>query len=109
MTGINASKIIQNLEFVHSFGLSSLAFFLFWFFHFAIWVQCKPVGPRRENGADGVGVFIFEEIIYVFSATGSGAHPRPPLGGRGDGIGVACCFPQMGPNPPIPTSRTRAC
>jgi hypothetical protein len=34
MTGINASKIIQNLEFVNSFDLSSLAFFLFWFFPF---------------------------------------------------------------------------
>src|SRR6516164_7967097 len=52
MTGINATKIIQNLEFVNSFGLSSLAFFLFWFFHFAIWVRCKPVGPRRGEGAE---------------------------------------------------------
>jgi len=57
MTGINSTKIIQNLEFVNSFGPSSLAFFLFWFFIFAIWVRCKPVGPRRWEGAEAVGVF----------------------------------------------------
>src|SRR5262245_5232325 len=47
------TKIIQNLEFVNSFDLSSLTFFPFGFFIFAIWVRCKPVGPRRWKGADG--------------------------------------------------------
>src|SRR6516162_2003468 len=51
MTGINASKIIQNLEILNSFCLSSLAFFLFWFFHFAIWVRCiPPTPPPVERG-----------------------------------------------------------
>src|SRR5262245_35528895 len=50
MTGINATKIIQNLEFVNSFWTVIARIFLFWFFHFAIWVRCKPAGPRRERG-----------------------------------------------------------
>ena len=53
MTGVNASKIIQNLEILNSFCLSSLAFFLFWFFHFAIWVRCIPPTPRPWRGGGG--------------------------------------------------------
>ena len=69
MTGINASKIIQNLEFVNSFCCANLvagerkhsapifSSFLFslsaFRFGFLNWVRCKPVGPRRGEGADG--------------------------------------------------------
>src|SRR5262249_34846153 len=28
-----------------------------WDLFFVSWVRCKPVGPRRGEGADGVGVF----------------------------------------------------
>ncbi len=51
MTGIKATKIIQNLQFVNSFGLSSLAFFLFWFFRFANWVRSIPLPPACGEGA----------------------------------------------------------
>src|SRR5262249_28720554 len=58
VTGINATKIIRNLQFMNSFGLSSLAFFLFWFFHFC---NLGPVQtgtpPPVEGGRMGVGVF----------------------------------------------------
>src|SRR5215469_6056616 len=62
------SKIIQNLEFVNSFGCANLVarerkhlasdlFSLFslslFRFGFLNWVRCKPVGPRRWEGADG--------------------------------------------------------
>src|SRR5262244_1865600 len=68
MTGINASKIIQNLQIVHGFGCANLVarerkhwvsdlfpFSLFLLFRsgFLNWVRCKPVGPRRWEGADG--------------------------------------------------------
>src|SRR5262252_11198673 len=68
MTGINATKIIQNLEFVNSFCCANLAarerkhlasdlfpfsLFLLFRFGFLNWVRCKPVGPRRGEGADG--------------------------------------------------------
>ena len=52
MTGINATKIIRNLEFVNSFGLSSLAFFLFWFFHFC---NLGPVQTGRPPPVEGGG------------------------------------------------------
>src|SRR5262252_10264102 len=72
MTGINATKIIQNLEFVNSFCCANLAarerkhlasdlfpfsLFLLFRFGFLNWVRCKPVGPAGERGRMGVGVF----------------------------------------------------
>src|SRR5262249_1272847 len=81
-TGINARKIIQNLKFVNSFGLSSPAFFVFWFFHFAIWVRCKPVGPRRGEGADGTRSLSLPSILSPspsFSSALPGSRRWDPL------------------------------
>jgi hypothetical protein len=41
---------MRNLQFVNSFRRSSLAFFLFWFFHFANWVRCYPHPPPGKGG-----------------------------------------------------------
>jgi hypothetical protein len=52
MIGIKATKIIQNSEFVNSFGLSSLAFSLFWFFSFSkLGPVQTPYTPGQEGGA----------------------------------------------------------
>src|SRR5262245_47849356 len=52
ITGIKATKIIRNLQFVNSFGLSSLAFLLFWFFHFC---NSGPVQTGRPRPGRGGG------------------------------------------------------
>src|SRR5215471_4373661 len=72
MTGINATKVIQNLQIVNSFCCANLvarerkhlasdlfpfSLFLLFRFGFLNWVRCKPVGPRRKEGRMGVGVF----------------------------------------------------
>src|SRR5262245_29303201 len=51
MTGINASKIIQNLQFVNSFGPSSLAFFCFGFFILQTGSGAYPYHPPWAEGA----------------------------------------------------------
>src|SRR5262249_18101175 len=66
MTGINATKVIQNLQIVNSFCCANLvarerkhlasdlfpfSLFLLFRFGFLNWVRCKPVGPRRGEGA----------------------------------------------------------
>src|SRR5215468_2334491 len=68
MKGIKARKIIQNLQIVNSFCCANLvarerkhlasdlfpfSLFLLFRFGFLNWVRCKPVGPRRGEGADG--------------------------------------------------------
>jgi hypothetical protein len=66
MTGINASKIIQNLQILHSFAVpissrakesirppifsSFSSLFLLSDSDFWNWVRCKPVGPAGERG-----------------------------------------------------------
>jgi hypothetical protein len=94
MTGINATKIIRNLEFVNSFGLSSLAFFLFWIFHFAIWVRSIPPTPARGEGRWPKASFA--SSTQPSSRTGSLCLPvwsMAPLP-----LCNACHFPQLGPH-----------
>src|SRR5262249_10152679 len=81
MTGINASKIIQNLEFVNSFGLSSLAFFCFGFFILNFGWGANGWAPAGEGGGWGVGVALPLQLgpkfqIYEINSSQMGPFSR---------------------------------
>src|SRR5262249_6267191 len=110
VTGINATKIIRNLQIVHSFCCGNLvarerkhlasdlfpfSLFLLFRFGFLNWVRCKPVGPRRGDGADGSR-----------SLCASSTHARNPAMGPESKSWVPICAsiwdqnPKLGPSSP---------
>src|SRR6516162_7811766 len=111
MTGINASKIIQNLQFVNSFGLFIACIFSFWFFHFAIWVQCSRariassvpthISTHEESERKEEKSRVSFGFSFLFLPTGSGAHrPGAPGGARGWRRSLLCLLNtdrEMGP------------
>ena len=69
-------------------------FFCFGFFHFAIWVRCKPVGPRRGEGADGSRSLCASSTHARNPDNGTrelrtGSRPVPQYGTRNPRVGSA--------------------
>jgi hypothetical protein len=74
-----ATKIIQNLEFLNSFGLSSLAFFVFWFFSFfQIGSGAYPYHPRPREGRLPIGVSACPQLGpgFLNGTQNPGMRPR---------------------------------
>jgi hypothetical protein len=105
MTGINANKIIQNLEFVNSFAVrkreAKKIFPSHFIFLFSNRVRCRP--PRGRWGRGRVGV-----LRLIAASMGPGFQEWDPQISNWDpqlmqqSIGPeAFCFPQLNVSPAI--------